>query len=122
MRSVGVGGDLLDFLGHLRWPNFYKSFVMCHTIFRSHAIINEFVQYLFIQKVVFFSRFQYSQVVQNTNLYKQLPWREYLTNISFKYILGEKVELTAHTYQIHNPDLVRFDEIWCELVKFCEIW
>ena len=87
-------------LGHLEWPIFYIRFVVCNTTTRIHKKINKFVQYLFIYKNIFFSTFPYSQVIQDTGSYKQLPLQQYSTNINFKYIFGERIE----TYQIHNSD------------------
>ena len=44
------------------------------------------------------STFQYSQVVQDTDSYKQLTWKNYLTNKNFKYIVAEIIEIPIHTY------------------------
>ena len=74
---------------------FTKIFATCHTAHRS-LTINECVQNLFIQKIVSLSTFQCSQVVQDTDSY-------YLTNINFKYIFGERMEILTHAY--HNTTL-----------------
>ena len=63
---------------------------------KSHKIIIEYI------KSSILSTFHYSQVVQDPDSYTQLPWQQYLTDIIFKYIFGDKIEIPTHTYKIHN--------------------
>ena len=63
------------------------------------------------------SIFQYSQVVQDTDSYKWLPWQQYLTNINFKYIAGDKIEIPTDTYQIHTS-VINIKKYWGILGQF----
>ena len=60
--------------------------------YTAEPIINEFVEYLFISKIVFFSIFRYSQVVQDTDSYTRLPQQQYLTNINLSINLGRELK------------------------------
>ena len=68
----------------------YTSFVIAFTTTK-----NELIQYIFIKL------FQYSQVVYDTDSYKQLLQQQYLTDINV-YIFGKRIAIPIHTYHIHN--------------------
>ena len=55
--------------------------------------------------------FQYSQDLQNSESYKQLPWKQYLTTINVKYIFGDRFKIPTHTYQIHNY-VINITKLW----------
>ena len=67
-----------------------------------NKLISKFSQYFFYIKKYYFSVFQYSQVVQNTDSYKRLVWQQYVSNTNCKYIFGEIIEIPTNTYQRHH--------------------
>ena len=40
--------------------------------------------------------------MQDIDSYKWFPLRQYFSNINFKYIFEESLEIPTHTYQTHN--------------------
>ena len=90
--------------------------MVCHTTLKSHKIVIKlnFVQYLFLSKLVFLSTYQYSQLVQDTDSYKHLLWKQYLTDINLGlYIWGQHYmdrDNTEHVWSVPSssppPEIV----------------
>ena len=50
-----------------------------------------------------------------------MSWQQYLTDINFKYIFGDRIEIPTNTYQIHNSVINIFKNAWRGVSKWTHL-